>query len=128
MIVGLLALTGVRRVLLALFVNLCFLFILVLGLLFFSRFNLQYGLYFIWIMSAIILLSLSLMFTEAFTLYEPDTPNRKFVFYVNIPIVVDIGFVISYFLIYYRYLKPLYLESKRKQLQQMEEAALRLRI
>jgi hypothetical protein len=106
LILALLLLTVIRRVFLAMIVNFCLLIVLGLGLLFFIRLNLQFCRYFLIMISVILGISLFLMFIEAFVLCEPNSPERHFVFYVNAPIVIDIAFVVAYFVIYMRYLSP----------------------
>ena len=98
--------TGVRKVYLAMLVNLGFLLTLTLGLIFYIRFSLQHSLYFLMGITHVIVLSLAVMFIEAFALYVP-TQDRAFIFYVNIPIVIDIGFVIVFWVIHCKYFRPL---------------------
>ena len=114
LILVLIALTGFRRVYLALFVNLGFTVTLLLGLLFFGRLDLGYGKCFIFTMPIIIAIALVLMFVEAFTLYDPDSFDRYFTFFVNIPIVIDLAFVVAYCVLYYRHLGPLYQKAKEQ--------------
>ena len=56
--------------------------------------------------TTVVVISLSVMFIEAFALEEPGSPERAFVFYVNIPIIIDIAFVISFWIVHHKYLKP----------------------
>ena len=115
LILFLIAITGFRRVFLALFVNLGFTITLLLGLLFFGRLSLDYGKCFIVTMPVIIVLAVVLMLVEALTLYEPDSHDRYFTFFVNIPIIIDLAFAVAYCVIYYRHLQPLYMKAKEKQ-------------
>lgn len=105
-IIALLALTLARRVYLAMLVNLALLISLLLGLLIYSKLNAKFGLYFLSMITTIIVLALSVMFIEAFALYDKFNDSRAWVFYVNIPIIIDIGFVIAFWVIHFMHLKP----------------------
>ena len=105
-ILALLALTLARRVFLAMIMNFGYLSILLIGLVIFARLNIRYGLFFLVALTFNIVASLTIMFIEAFALYVPSD-DRAFVFYVNIPIVIDIAFDVAYFVIYFKDLRPL---------------------
>jgi len=107
LIIALLLLTAIRRVHLAMIMNLGYLSSLLVGLLIFCRFHMRtpwFSTCFLSLMSFFIVISLISMFVEAFALNMPHS-ERPFVFYVNIPIVIDIGFDIAYIYIYCKYLK-----------------------
>jgi len=106
-IIGLLLLTAVRRVRLAAVMNFGYLSSLLVGLLIFCRFHMRtrwFSLCFFVALNFFIVISIIAMFVEAFALNMPHD-ERPFVFYVNIPIIIDIGFDIAYLVIYCKYLK-----------------------
>ena len=72
-------------------------------------------------MPCIIVLALTLMLVEALTLYDPGSFERYYAFFVNIPIILDIVFAIVYFVLFYKYLKPLYHAAKERQQERVEE-------
>ena len=106
-ILALLLLTAVRRVRLAAIMNFGYLSSLLVGLIVFCRFHMRtkwIPICFLGILTFFIVISILAMFIEAFALNMPSH-ERPFVFYVNIPIVIDIGFAITYTVIYCKYLK-----------------------
>ncbi len=105
-IFALLALTTARRVVLAMIVNLGFAISLLTGLLIYTRFNVEYGKYFLTMMSFIIVASITLMLVEAFALYTPSD-ERAFVFYVNTPIIIDIGFDVAFIVIHVKHFRQI---------------------
>ena len=109
LIIALLILTVARRVYLAMLMNFGYLICLLIGLATFARFNLKYGRYFLIMLSCMIVISISVMFVEAFALNMPQS-DRKWVFYVNLPIIIDIGFDVFYIAVYLKFFHPLKLE------------------
>ena len=106
-IIGLLIVTAVRRVRLAAIMNFGYLSSLLVGLLIFCRFHVRtrwIPLCFLASLNFFIVISIICMFVEAFALNMPRS-ERPFVFYVNIPIIIDIGFDIAYLVIYCKHLK-----------------------
>jgi hypothetical protein len=110
LIIALLVLTVARRVYLAMLMNLGYLICLIIGLATFAQFNLKYGRYFLIMLSFMIVTSISVMFVEAFALNMPHS-DRKWVFYVNLPIIIDIAFDVFYIVVYMKFFHPLKLEE-----------------
>ena len=53
------------------------------------------------------------MFVEAFALDMPHS-ERKWVFYVNLPIIIDIGFAVFYIVVYVKFFHPLKLDQQQQ--------------
>ena len=116
LIIALLALTVFRRVYLAMLMNFGYLICLLIGLASFARFSLKYGRYFLVMITTMIVVSFSVMFVEAFALDMPHS-DRKWVFYVNIPIIIDIGFDVYYIVTYFKYFHQLKFDEQNVALQ-----------
>jgi hypothetical protein len=110
LIIALLVLTVARRVYLAMLMNFGYLICLIIGLATFAQFNLKYGRYFLIMLSFMIVTSISVMFVEAFALNMPHS-DRKWVFYVNLPIIIDIAFDVFYIVVYMKFFHTLKLEE-----------------
>jgi len=106
LIIALLILTVIRRVYLAMLMNFGYLISLLIGLACFCRFNLKNGRYFLYILTFMIIASISVMFVEAFALNMPHE-ERPWVFYVNSPILIDIAFDIFYIITYLKHFRPI---------------------
>lgn len=113
LIIALLILTVARRVYLAMLMNFGYLICLLIGLACFARFSLKYGKYFLIMLSLMIVTSISVMFVEAFALDMPHS-ERKWVFYVNLPIIIDIGFAVFYIVLYVKFFHPLKLDQQQQ--------------
>ena len=104
-IISLLSLTAIRRAFLAMIMNFVYLAVLILGFYLTIRLSIRIYIYFLIALSISILLSICVMFIEAFAVADRD--QRDWIFYVNLPIIIDIAFDIVYIIVYVQIRKHL---------------------